>query len=257
MAQAQRRAAKRDRAWGVAFSLVSHLVILAVAVRVAAPPGAFEPRPMTVELVAPPPVMVPPPPKPAPRPARAKRAAARPPVKAKDRRPPSPPKFARPTPVRARPIQARRAVLNADDTSMALATPDLSAAQLAGAATAGSGAGAGLGGGCDMGRRVQEALLKDALVQSSIARLSGRAILVWDGDWVWMAGDAGKGLTAVRQTMMWEIAFAPEACRSEPMHGLVVLRADASGSVRLGVGSGQWRWSDLLTPRGGGAGLRR
>jgi hypothetical protein len=54
--------------------------------------------------------------------------------------------------------------------------------------------------------------------------------------------------------MMWEIAFAPEACRSQAMHGLVLI--SSGGSARLAVGSGEWRWSDLLRPRGGVVGYR-
>ena len=50
---------------------------------------------------------------------------------------------------------------------------------------------------------------------------------------------------AVRQAIMWEIAFAPEACRNQRMHGLVLLSL-ADGSTRFAVGSGDWRWSDLL-----------
>ena len=128
---------------------------------------------------------------------------------------------------------------------------ELSDAQLAGAATAGSGSGAGVGGGraCDMAGRLQAALRKDPMVQTAVARFAGKAILVWDGDWVWMRGDDGKGLTAVRQAVMWEIAFAPKACRAEPVHGLVVVSASAApGAARLAVGLNAWRWSDLLTP---------
>jgi hypothetical protein len=100
-----------------------------------------------------------------------------------------------------------------------------------------------------MASRLQEALRKDRLVQAAVAGLGGKAIMIWNGDWVWIQGEDGKGLTAVRQAMMWEIAFAPEACRSEPMHGLVAFSSSESQqSARLVVGSDQWRWSDLLTP---------
>jgi hypothetical protein len=126
--------------------------------------------------------------------------------------------------------------------------PGLSDAQLAGATTAGEGSGP-TGGACDMAGRLQAALRKDQLVQTAVAKLDGKAVMVWNGDWVWIQGEDGKGLTAVRQAMMWEIAFAPKACRSEPMHGLVIFSSNGSRrSARLVVGSDQWRWSDLLTP---------
>jgi hypothetical protein len=124
--------------------------------------------------------------------------------------------------------------------------PGLSDAQLAGATTAGSGP---TGRACDMAGRLQAALRKDQLVQTAVAKLGGKVIVIWNGDWVWIQGEDGKGLTAVRQAMMWEIAFAPEGCRSELMRGLVVFSSNATQrSARLVVGSDQWRWSDLLTP---------
>jgi hypothetical protein len=46
---------------------------------------------------------------------------------------------------------------------------------------------------------------------------------------------------------MWEIAFAPPACRAERMRGLVLISLTSSqGLPRLAVGAGDWRWSDLL-----------
>jgi len=51
----------------------------------------------------------------------------------------------------------------------------------------------------------------------------------------------------VREAIIWEIAFAPPACRAEPMHGLMLISLnDSSGTARLAVGHGEWRWSDLL-----------
>ena len=132
------------------------------------------------------------------------------------------------------------------------ATPsaELSDVEIAGAATAGSGAGGGAG--CDMTRRLQAALRKDALVQAAVRApaASGKALRVWDGDWVQNGGQDGRGLAAVREAILWEVGFAPEACKAEPMHGLVLLSLnDGPGSTRLAVGAGEWRWSDLLTPR--------
>ena len=103
----------------------------------------------------------------------------------------------------------------------------MSEADLAGAETADSGEGAGRP--CNMTRRVQDALRKDSIVQSAVSSLSGHAVRVWDGDWDWIDGEDGKGLTAVRQAMMWEIAFAPPACRSQAMRGLVVIAPGQSG----------------------------
>jgi hypothetical protein len=121
----------------------------------------------------------------------------------------------------------------------------LSDSQLAGAATAGGGGAPG--GDCDMAARVQSALRKDPLVRAAVAGSAGKATLVWDGDWVRSHGEDGKGLAAVREAIIWEVAFAPEACRTEPVRGLVLLSMnEAAGSARLAVGAAEWRWSDLL-----------
>ncbi len=121
---------------------------------------------------------------------------------------------------------------------------ELSETDLAGAASADSGGG---GGSCDLARQLQGALRRDPLVQQAVAGSGGKAIMVWNGDWVRSGGEDGKGLAAVREAIIWEIAFAPEACRSRPVHGLVLLSMNGGpGAARLAVGAGEWRWSDLL-----------
>lgn len=153
---------------------------------------------------------------------------------------------------------------------------ELTAAELAGARTAGPGAGGGSGVGdgegiggasgsgraCDMVRRLQAALRGDGRVKAAVAeahraaRPGGRALLVWNGDWIKSLGEEGKGLAGVRQAIAMEVAFAPEACRAEPMHGLVLITlADYPGATGVALGSSAWRWSDLLLSHG--PGLRR
>ncbi|HUO11270.1 MAG TPA: hypothetical protein VMU37_00805, partial [Caulobacteraceae bacterium] len=123
----------------------------------------------------------------------------------------------------------------------------LSDAQLAGAASADSGVG---GGECDMARRVQAALRNDVLVQAAVAQTGSRAILVWNGDWIQSGGEDGKGLAALREAVMWEVGFAPPACRAQPMRGLITLSLNARpGAARVALGAPAWRWSDLLASR--------
>ncbi len=117
-------------------------------------------------------------------------------------------------------------------------------ALLAGAATADSGSGEGAG--CNMLRRLQDALRKDRRVQAAVGEAGG-ALMVWNGDWVRHPGQEGAGLAAVREAILWEVGFAPPACRVEPVKGLVVVTlSDAPGAARLALGSGTWRWRDLL-----------
>jgi hypothetical protein len=103
---------------------------------------------------------------------------------------------------------------------------------------------------------LQAALRKDRLVRAAVssdhlgAAAARTAVRVWNGDWVTSGAEDGKGLATVREAIMWEIAFAPKACREEPVHGLVVISlAEIPGVTRLVIGQGDWRWSDLLTPR--------
>jgi hypothetical protein len=121
----------------------------------------------------------------------------------------------------------------------------LSAAQIAGAARAGEG-GAG-GGSCDMARAVQQALRRDPLVRTAVAGAGrlGQASMLWNGDWVRVGGQEGKGLAAVRQAVLWEVGFAPANCRNERVHGLVLLSL-ADGRTRFAIGTNEWRWADLL-----------
>jgi hypothetical protein len=132
----------------------------------------------------------------------------------------------------------------ADDAPAA----ELSDADLAGAVSADAGPA---GGVCDMARRVQAALRKDALVRSAVTQsglAAGKALLVWNGDWVRSHGEDGKGLSAVREAIAWEVGFAPAACRAEHVRGLILFSLGAApGSIRLALGSAAgWRWSDLL-----------
>lgn len=134
-----------------------------------------------------------------------------------------------------------------------LSSPDtsdlLNESALAGATSAGK-EGAG-GVGCDTARLVQQALRRDPLVYTAVekAQRLGRAMVLWNGDWVRSGEQDGKGLSAVREAIMWEVAFAPETCRNERVHGLVTLSL-ADGRTRFVIGSNDWRWSDLLGLRG-------
>ncbi len=233
------RAARRRNGLAAALSLLGHLaLILAFLATRRPPPTLAEVRPMAVALVAPGPTEQPKGP-----------ATPAPPTA----QPPPPKQLARPTKARpdVKPLPAGEGRSN--DTGV-----ELSEAQLAGAATAGGGGGGGRP--CDMARRLQAALRKDARVQAAVAdagsggqSLGGKALYVWNGDWIRSHGQDGNGLGVVREAIMWEVGFAPEACRAEPMHGLLAMSlGDTSGSARVVLGAGEWRWSDLLRPRAGG-----
>ncbi|MBA4000943.1 hypothetical protein [Brevundimonas sp.] len=221
-----------------------------------APP--IDPPPMVVTLVRPPPP--PPTPEPAPEESPAPADAA-PPDTAPRVAPPSPP----PPPVRPLHQPPPPDVQTVPIAPAPPALPVLTSSQTAGARTAGSGTGGGAGGtgsgagsggsggGCDMVRRLQEALRGDAEVRAAIdaaarqLNASGRAIQVWNGDWLQSGAETGKGLAGVRQAIAMEVAFAPADCRTEPMRGLVLLTlGDGAAASRIALGAPAWRWSDLL-----------
>jgi hypothetical protein len=160
-------------------------------------------------------------------------------------------RLAAPPPLAARPSPAPPAAASLTAASTAGAGSSdgaaLTDAELAGAASADAGGGSG-GGECDMARRVQAALRKDPLARAAVHAAGGRAIRVWNGDWVQAGAEDGKGLAAVREAITFEVAFAPPACRQARVRGLVLLTLN-DGSPPLALGAGVWRWSDLLGVR--------
>lgn len=250
----------RRRAAAVAVSVAFHLAIPFVLIvgQREAPPRIEDP-PIVVSLARLPP---PPPPPPEPKAAEAPGGApATTPEPAPEPKPP-PKARARPTPIPPPDVEPLRVAVAPAPAPQPM--PSLSEGQLAGARTAGSGSGAGTGagagdgpgGGCDMVQRLQAALRRDPEVRAAIgqahrqAGAGGRAVLVWAGDWIRSPDQEGKGLAGVRQAIVMEVAFAPEACRDEPMRGLVLLSmADGPGAPRVVLGQAAWRWTDLLGPR--------
>lgn len=100
---------------------------------------------------------------------------------------------------------------------------------------------------------LQKELRGDPRVQAVMATAHrGKPVVVWTGTWVRHPGQEGGGLATVREAMMWEIAFAPEECRTRPVRGLVLISlGDGPGAPRIALGRDQWRWSDLLQARRG------
>jgi hypothetical protein len=101
-----------------------------------------------------------------------------------------------------------------------------------------------------MARRVQAALGRDPLVLAAVARVrlapgtEGQPVIVWNGDWVQSGGEDGKGLAAVRESILVAVGFAPAACRAERVRGFILF--SLRPGTRVALGAGNWRWSDLL-----------
>ena len=263
----------------MAISLAAHLALLPALMSVmSAPPEPAPAEPIVIDLTPFPPIPRPQAPaQPSPDPDPGGAAAAPepepepvPPPAAKTPEPPKPPA----SPVRARPpVPAPRSVPRVAATAALNRGPaaqpagpalvSIGAGDLIGAATAGSGRGAGSGtgagsgsgsgsgGDCDMIARLQRALRDDPEVRDGLVRARrdlppGRTPLLWNGAWIRTPGEAGEGLAGVRQAIAVEVAFAPPACRSQPMRGLVLLTlADGPTAPAVALGAGNWRWSDL------------
>lgn len=255
-------AAKRRRTLLAApISVAAHLAVaLAIYQARPEPMTVYEEQPMALSLVEPrlvtPP---PPPPEPEPDPAPEVREPAPPAPPSSDAPVPEPspdmPKplrkarLAKAVPKDVAPLFAGKAETDAVGVAQTLAPGNgLSEGEVAGARTAGSG---GAGGGCDMVDLLQRALRKDPDVQAAVARehavLAGKAINIWNGDWIRGSGQEGKGLAGVRQAIIMEVGFAPAACRDETVRGRVLISlSDRPGAPRIVLGSGAWRWSELL-----------
>jgi hypothetical protein len=228
-------------AW--ALSGAAHVIVFSALFwpNFASPPAPVEPSAIPITVVPSPAPQPPGPPgpvgPPAPQPAAAPQAIVQP----------------APKPV-ARPVSPRLAVAAPLPPVDAAPVDDnsdvLNASQIAGALSADNESGEGggnNGGGCDTARIVQQALRRDPLVHDAVedAHREGKAVMLWNGDWVRSGAQDGKGMSAVREAIIWELAFEPAACRNRPVHGLVLLSL-ADGGTRFAIGAGAWRWSDLL-----------
>jgi hypothetical protein len=110
------------------------------------------------------------------------------------------------------------------------------------------------GGACDLTAPVQAALQSSDAVRASLPlippdkRSVANAIMVWK--LAWLAEDqqlGGAAITAIRDVIAETIAAATPECRLQPQAGpRLLLLAGTGDTVVLAVGSGEWRWQDLL-----------
>ena len=123
---------------------------------------------------------------------------------------------------------------------------------------AGTGAPqAGDAGGCALAVRTAESIAGDPRAMAELAalppayRTSADAVMLWNGQWLATApGSVAPPATAsLRRVVEQVIADASPDCRAAPMGGPQFLAIPEQGrTTTLVIGSGTWRWSDLLTP---------
>ncbi|CAN5714064.1 hypothetical protein BH11PSE1_BH11PSE1_05020 [soil metagenome] len=118
--------------------------------------------------------------------------------------------------------------------------------------TAANAASAASGQACDLTQWLQAALQANPQTQTALAQIPrparsvANAMMLWNGRWTPTLA-AATGLQTLRSAVLSGVASAPEACRAELIRGPVLLTlVDSTGSTVLAVGSGEWRWNDLL-----------
>jgi hypothetical protein len=114
--------------------------------------------------------------------------------------------------------------------------------------------GAANGGACDLTAPVQAALQSNEAVRASLPlippdkRSVANAIMLWKA--AWLADDQqldNNAVAVIRDVIADTIAAATPECRLQPQAGPRLLLLPGMGdTVVLAVGSGQWRWQDLL-----------
>lgn len=110
---------------------------------------------------------------------------------------------------------------------------------------------------CQMVALLQSALAEDATVATALARVPHRArsvanaIMLWDGRWIdsEALGD-GRALPPIQAAIIAIIRAAPADCHAQIVLGpRLISIPEARGATLLALGSGVWRWEDLLAGR--------
>ena len=109
------------------------------------------------------------------------------------------------------------------------------------------------GRACQLGGWLQAALRADPAVQSALAaipradRSVANAIMLWNLRWVRQPPSAVTGASVLRSALMVGVRAAPVECQTLLVRGPELLTlTDASGTTLIAIGSGEWRWVDLL-----------
>lgn len=244
------------RAWALGLAILLHLALLALLIAAGASQvvrRVSEPQVVTLSLPGvndaggaaerpPAPARPVPPPEPRPLPMPVPPTPALPP-------PFVPPPLAEPvdTPILQPQFDAE------PDPSL---TGDAPAAMVAG--TAGSAGGAGAD--CPLETLLGAALQADPVARVALARIPrpsrsvANAVMMWDGRWVADARVGGlPAIDAVRGAIAAVLRAAPPGCADRVVLGPVFVPVNVfaptrgdTGTIVLALGSGAWRWPDML-----------
>lgn len=110
------------------------------------------------------------------------------------------------------------------------------------------------GGACDLTDPVQAALRQSEKVAESLPQIPqtrrsvANAIMVWNVEWVALHETLDSAaMAAIRDTVAGTVAAASTECRLQPQRGpRLILLPGLRETMVLALGSGVWRWQDLL-----------
>ena len=114
--------------------------------------------------------------------------------------------------------------------------------------------GQGLDDGCTIAAQLQQAFTDEAPVRAAIyaipvnERSVANAIQLWNGEWI---STIGKDVLAdLRQSVDTIVNSSTPECRNAMRIGPVFFIATDEDKIQtvIVLGSGQWRWTDLVTP---------
>lgn len=128
-------------------------------------------------------------------------------------------------------------------------------------AVATNDAAASGGGGCQLAGNVAAAILADPSAMAELAALppgvrsDADAVMIWNGGWSGqgpatgpsVAAPIGERATGLRSLIEQTVAAASAQCRAVALTGPVFVPiAEVGRTTMLAIGSGVWRWDDLL-----------
>ena len=109
------------------------------------------------------------------------------------------------------------------------------------------------GTNCPLVSSFRDALQLDLKTQAALAQIPrasrsvANAVMLWDGGWIVPEGSDPVRMTSVRLAIAEIISGFSEACRSQTNFGPLFVPVDGkTGTIVLALGSGAWRWADLV-----------
>lgn len=98
---------------------------------------------------------------------------------------------------------------------------------------------------CPLIAAITVALAHDNAVGAAVAAQPETALMAWDGGW---SSDPAPALAPIRRVVTENIQAASSTCRNAAMTGpRLVIIPNGTASLAVAIGSGTWRWSELLS----------